>query len=69
MAKLARWSEHYLWRQAAMVLPVTEVLAQEIAAAGVPRKRMAVIANGVDPGRFRARKKIRRKPLPGFRTV
>jgi glycosyltransferase involved in cell wall biosynthesis len=49
---LARWSEHHLWRQADMVLPVTEVLAQELAAAGVSRERIAVIANGVNRARF-----------------
>jgi glycosyltransferase involved in cell wall biosynthesis len=51
--KLARLSEHHLWRHASMVLPVTEVLAQEVAAAGVPRNRIAVVANGVNPDRFR----------------
>jgi glycosyltransferase involved in cell wall biosynthesis len=64
--KLARWSEHYLWRQATMVLPVTEVLAQEIAAAGVARDRMAVIANGVDPGRFRRQEKDLAKTVTGL---
>jgi glycosyltransferase involved in cell wall biosynthesis len=51
--KLARWSEYSLWRQATMILPVTEVLAQEVINAGVPRDRVSVVANGVDPGRFR----------------
>jgi glycosyltransferase involved in cell wall biosynthesis len=53
--RLAAWSEHYLWRKATRVLPVTEVLARRIEAAGVPRANITVVANGVDMGRFATR--------------
>jgi glycosyltransferase involved in cell wall biosynthesis len=63
---LARWSERFLWRHADIVLPVTEVLAQEVEAAGVPRKRIAVIANGVNPDRFRNLDRRRAKQVLGL---
>ncbi len=53
--RLARRLEHRLWRAADMALPVTAVLADIVHAAGVPRARIAVIANGVDLSRFPAR--------------
>lgn len=49
---LARWSERATWRNADLVLPVTRVLADLVQAAGVPEERIAVIANGIDPGQF-----------------
>jgi len=45
---IARWAERYIWRNADVVLPITEVLAAHIAREGVPRERLAVIPNGVD---------------------
>lgn len=45
---LGQWSERRLWRQADAVLPVTEVLAEMIAAEGVPRDKLHVIPNAVD---------------------
>lgn len=45
---LGRASEDRIWRAAHAVLPVTAVLADMIAARGVPRDRLHVIANGVD---------------------
>jgi glycosyltransferase involved in cell wall biosynthesis len=50
--RLARWTERYTWRGADCVLPVTAVLAREIARAGVPAERVVVIPNGIDPRRF-----------------
>jgi glycosyltransferase involved in cell wall biosynthesis len=47
LQRLARWSESFVWRRADRVLPVTEVLAGHVAAAGVPRDRMEVIPNGI----------------------
>ncbi len=44
---LARWSERFVWRRATKVLPVTEVLAGHVAAAGVDPARIAVIPNGI----------------------
>ncbi|WP_233256010.1 glycosyltransferase family 4 protein [Falsiroseomonas bella] len=47
LRRLARWSEAFVWRRADRVLPVTEVLAGHVAAAGVARERIAVIPNGI----------------------
>ena len=49
---LARKLEQYVWRSADFALPVTNVLAQEIRAAGVQPQKIVVIANGIDPERF-----------------
>lgn len=49
---LARWSERYTWRGADRVLPVTEVLAKRVEAAGVNRERLVVIPNGINPDEF-----------------
>lgn len=53
LAGLARWSEEKLWRAADAVLPVTQVLADQVARAGVPRERIAVIPNGIDPAHLK----------------
>lgn len=55
LRKLAKWSEEYCWRHADHVLPVTEVLARKVRAAGVPKERITVIHNGVDPESFSER--------------
>ena len=52
LRRLARWSEHRVWRRADRVLPVTEVLAELIAAAGVARDRITVVPNGIDLAAF-----------------
>jgi len=44
---LARWAERRVWRSADYVLPVTQVLADEIRAAGVEERRIVVLPNGV----------------------
>jgi glycosyltransferase involved in cell wall biosynthesis len=49
---LARWSEQHVWRSADLVLPVTEVLAGRVTAAGVPRERIHVIPNGINEQAF-----------------
>lgn len=49
---LARRTEQYAWRGADVVLPVTEVLAGRVAAAGVPRERIRVIPNGINEEAF-----------------
>jgi len=49
---LAGWSERYVWRNADRVLPVTEVLAAKIRAAGVPSDRICVIPNGINAARY-----------------
>lgn len=50
--RLARWSESLVWRTADRVLPVTRVLAQVVAAAGVSPERIVVAPNGIDPEEF-----------------
>lgn len=52
LARLARWAEAFVWRSADHVLPVTQVLAEHVAAAGVPAERLVVIPNGIDPDEF-----------------
>jgi glycosyltransferase involved in cell wall biosynthesis len=52
LPRLARWSEHAAWKGADRVLPVTEVLAQDIVASGVSRSRITVVANGVNEAHF-----------------
>jgi glycosyltransferase involved in cell wall biosynthesis len=49
---LALWTQRYAWRGADFVLPVTSVLADMVVAAGVPKERVTVIPNGIDPERF-----------------
>lgn len=46
---LARWCQAAVWRGADRVLPVTEVLADYVRAAGVAEARISVIANGSNP--------------------
>jgi glycosyltransferase involved in cell wall biosynthesis len=49
-ASLERWT----WRNADAVLPVTQVLAEEIRAGGVESNRIAVVPNAIDPQKFAA---------------
>jgi glycosyltransferase involved in cell wall biosynthesis len=49
---LARWSQAYAWRNADMVLPVTQVLGDIVASYGVDPKRIVVIPNGINGERF-----------------
>ena len=50
--RLAAWSEQYAWCAADCVLPVTGVLARFLESAGVPRFRIRVTPNGIDPERL-----------------
>ena len=50
--RVARWTEHFAWRGADYVLPVTQVLAERIKQAGVPETRIVVIPNGINPESF-----------------
>ena len=52
LKRLAHWSEAHVWRAADRVLPVTEVLAGHVIAAGVPRERIVVVPNGIDLEEF-----------------
>ncbi len=49
---LARWSQRYAWRNADLVLPVTAVLGDIVASYGVPREKIVVIPNGINPEHF-----------------
>ena len=51
---LARWTEQQTWCNASSVLPVTQVLADQVEQAGVSRERILVIHNGINPQRFSA---------------
>lgn len=51
---LARWSEGFTWRGADVCLPVTRVLADRVAAYGVPEERLMVVPNGINRERFGA---------------
>lgn len=53
MPGMAAWLEHYVWRHADYVLPVTEVLAAHIAAQGIERRRIVVIPNGINFDQYR----------------
>lgn len=54
LKRIATYLEQLAWRRASRVLPVTEVLAGKVAAAGVPRERITVVPNGIHPEDFPA---------------
>jgi glycosyltransferase involved in cell wall biosynthesis len=54
LRRLGRWAQRILWNRVDHVLPVTGVLARTVAEYGVPRSRISVVPNGVDPARFSA---------------
>jgi glycosyltransferase involved in cell wall biosynthesis len=54
LTKLARWSQAYCWKNADVVLPVTRVLGDIVAAYGVPEERIVIIPNGINGERFDA---------------
>ena len=64
--KLATWTERTLWRNASVVLPVTEVLAAIIRKNGAPNARIDVTPNGVNPAQFYPRDSIAAKRALGL---
>ncbi|WP_439596816.1 glycosyltransferase [Falsiroseomonas sp.] len=52
LPRLSAWIERLAWRGAQRVLPVTDVLAGRVAAAGVPAARITVVPNGIDLADF-----------------
>ncbi len=62
LRRLARRVERWTWRSATRVLPVTRVLGDIVAAAGVAPSRIAVVPNAIVPARFPA---SRREPAAG----
>ncbi|WAJ70702.1 glycosyltransferase family 4 protein [Catenovulum adriaticum] len=51
---LAKWSQHYCWKNANKVLPVTNVLADYIREIGVSEDKIQVIPNGINEAKFLA---------------
>lgn len=60
LKRLAEWSEKFAWKNADYVLPVTQVLADMVVAAGADPARCVVIPNGINPHSFSARHDGRR---------
>jgi glycosyltransferase involved in cell wall biosynthesis len=52
LKRLARALQRWVWRSAARVLTVTDVLGRMVSAEGVGSSRVEVIPNGIDPRRF-----------------
>ncbi|WP_332876003.1 glycosyltransferase family 4 protein [Massilia sp. S19_KUP03_FR1] len=52
LRRLARWSQSYAWKNADLVLPVTQVLGDMVQAYGVAAERIVVIPNGINGDRF-----------------
>jgi glycosyltransferase involved in cell wall biosynthesis len=52
LKRIALWAQGLVWRSADFVLPVTQVLADMVAAAGVKREKLDVIANGINEEHF-----------------
>ncbi|TCH96305.1 glycosyltransferase family 1 protein [Roseococcus sp. SYP-B2431] len=52
LPSLAAWLERLVWRSASRALPVTEVLAGRLLAAGVARERVTVVPNGIHRSDF-----------------
>jgi glycosyltransferase involved in cell wall biosynthesis len=50
--KVADWAERYVWKNADIILPVTQVLADYIVAQGVNPNRVVVIPNGINPRHY-----------------
>lgn len=48
-----------LWQEAALILPVSEFIRSELAAAGCPPEKMTVHYNGADPSRFKPGQKAK----------
>jgi glycosyltransferase involved in cell wall biosynthesis len=74
LGTLARNSEQSIWRAADMVLPVSNVLADRLCAAGVAGEKICVIHNGVseefltphEPNRIREQYNLQDKLVLGF---
>lgn len=52
--RLADWTERYVWRNADIILPVTQVLAEHIISRGVAPSRVVVIPNGINEDHYRS---------------
>ena len=63
LTRLARWSQHYCWKNADRCFPVTQVLAEYLLNAGVNPSAIEVIPNGINEAVF-SRPKITPEALP-----
>jgi glycosyltransferase involved in cell wall biosynthesis len=52
LSRWARWTQGYVWRNAVLALPVTEVLAGYLDRYGVNRRNVLVLHNGVEYDKF-----------------
>ncbi len=52
LKRLARWTERCAWRNADLVLPVTQVLANRVMQENIPPERIRVVPNGIDADKF-----------------
>jgi glycosyltransferase involved in cell wall biosynthesis len=68
LQRIANWSESLAWRRADAVIPVTGVLARIVERAGVPRERLHVMGNGIDPAHFAAPAASALHQVPGWRN-
>jgi glycosyltransferase involved in cell wall biosynthesis len=50
--RLAEWAELYVWRNADLLLPVTQVLADYMVSKGVKSERIHVIPNAINPQHY-----------------
>lgn len=50
--RLAEWAELYVWKNADVVLPVTQVLADYMISKGVRPERIHVIPNAINPAHY-----------------
>lgn len=50
--RLARWAELHVWKQADVLLPVTQVLADQMVAMGIDHKRIVVTPNAINEAHY-----------------
>ncbi|MBA3057997.1 MAG: glycosyltransferase family 4 protein [Gammaproteobacteria bacterium] len=51
--RLADWAERYVWQNADVLLPVTQVLADSLVSQGIEPARIRVIPNGINPDHYK----------------
>lgn len=51
--RLAEWAELYVWKQADLILPVTQVLADYLVGKGIDPARIGVVPNAINEEHFR----------------
>lgn len=67
LKRLARWTQSYTWKNASVVLPVTEVLAKVVEEYGVSADRIEVIHNGIDQTLFAPKDEV--EQIEGKATI